>query len=877
MAWFAKKPRTRALTAAGQRIVPQTAVMVGSRRNDWQRLAWAYRTSVPELRFVGGFVATQLSRVRWYIAEVGPEGHQPRPVTGKPPEKDEKDGSPSEVSLRTQRIAMDALERLDLNSRGSSMAGRAAENFEYAGECYLLGEVNAVGVEEWSIRSVSEVKVSREGNVELVEPGKAQGRPLDLSRVELFRLWTPDPEYLDWADAKITACLGVLEEIVVYDRQARAAARSRIASGSLLYVPEELSLTRPGSAPVDVQAGVEDDDDLFMAELTAGMLTPISSDEDPSAIVPLVVRGPAMGPEGRAMKDLIGTVQIPREEVTDLIAKRDAAVQKLAHGMDFPPEIITGIGDVNHWNSWIVSDATVRQHLEPRCENLADSITASYLRETCLAQGCPPEEVARLCIWYDTTELSQPADPMGIAKDLWDRNAISNAALRRAGGYEDDDAPSAKESLIRTLSEGRTYEASIPIIFAMSDIDLNDPKMREAIALAHWMADKQKPGQASIAPPGQDGQVVIDRPSEAQASPQKPVPDDARASHSRTAPPGVAVAASAARDGQGRFATVEGKSRYKVDETLCRQLAAVDSRAIAELGGFIDAAILDIVRQAANRIRSGALRASAGTGEREMFRKDSDPVAIIAAAGPGQQWTVTDQQALEGALDRIQPRWMAAVRSAANRISGLLRKLLGNPPRRDLLDEFERRAAQAWPRLAGHIQQTAIGVLHGATPRPDPDADEPVMPRSVLAGALTEVGGLPETSPGIGTDGSPIGNQPATGLAAGTLVQDEITDAGGVELGRVWQWDGPPREPFQPHYDLDGVHFVDLDDPQLEVRPGDEWVGSHYRPGDHAHCACRVSLLAAVPREPGVHPDDATEEIAQLRAKHITQRGATKV
>lgn len=871
MAWFAKKPRTRALTAAGQRIVPQTAVMVGSRRNDWQRLAWAYRTSVPELRFVGGFVATQLSRVRWYIAEVGPEGHQPRPITGKPPEKDE---SPSEVSLRTQRIAMDALERLDLNSRGSSMAGRAAENFEYAGECYLLGEVNAVGVEEWSIRSVSEVKVSREGNVELVEPGKAQGRPLDLGRVELFRLWTPDPEYLDWADAKITACLGVLEEIVVYDRQARAAARSRIASGSLLYVPEELSLTRPGSAPVDVQAGVEDDDDLFMAELTAGMLTPISSDEDPSAIVPLVVRGPAMGPEGRAMKDLIGTVQIPREEVTDLIAKRDAAVQKLAHGMDFPPEIITGIGDVNHWNSWIVSDATVRQHLEPRCENLADSITASYLRETCLAQGCPPEEVSRLCIWYDTTELSQPADPMGIAKDLWDRNAISNAALRHAGGYEDDAAPSAKEQLIRTLSEGRTYEASIPIIFAMSDIDLNDPKMREALAWAHWMADKQKPGQPATAPPGQDGQVVIDRPSEAQASPQKPVPADARASHSRTAPPGVAVAASAARDGQGRFATPDGKSRYKVDETLCRQLAAVDSRAIAELGGFIDAAILDIVRQAANRIRSGALRASAGTGEREMFRKDSDPVAIIAAAGPNQPWTVTDQQALEGALDRIQPRWMAAVRSAANRISGLLRKLLGNPPRRDLLDEFERRAAMAWPRLAAHIQRAAVDVLHGRRDRPD--EDEPVLPRSILAGALTEVGGMPETSLGIGDNGSPIGGQPATGLSGGTLVHAEIVEAGGVELGRIWEHDGA-HDPFPAHVDLDGTHFVDWDDPQLAVQPGDEWIGTgHYSPGDHVGCHCVTTPVLAVPREQGVNPMTASDEIARLRAKHITDRGAVR-
>lgn len=841
MGLFGKpKPKQRALTAAGQRIVPETAASIGARRGDWQRISWAYRTSVPELRYVGGFVSTQVGRVRWFVAEAGPEGLEPRKLHGRPPEENEP---ASDISPRTQQIAIDALERLDLNSRGSSMAGRGAENFEYAGECYLLGEVNQLGQEDWSIRSVSEVKVDRNGAVQLVEPGKNNGRVLDLDTVELFRLWNPDPEYHDWADAKITACLGVLEEIVIYDRQARAAARSRIASGSLLYVPEELSLTRPGSAPVDVTApGVDDEDDLFMAELTAGMLTPISSDEDPSAIVPLVVRGPAMGPEGQPMKNLIGVVQIPREEVSEMISKRDAAVTKLAHGMDFPPEIITGIGDSNHWTGWLVSDATIKNHLEPRCENFADSLTASYLRETCLAQGCPAEEVAKLCVWFDATELSQPADPMGVAKDLWDRDIISDGALARAGGYEDKDMPGAKEKIARQLAKGRITPQAVPLIVALEASDLaSDPALQRAVKIAEELATP-----TAALPPASPRRPVIDisgqRKSEAQATPGQPVPQNVIPDTTKNRVPALTSAAD---------------TRSRVEDALSRQLGQIDQRAVAELGGFIDAAIMEIVRQAANRIRSGAQRQGAASPEKAMFADASggrDAVAVVAAAGPDYQWTVSDEQALEGALDRIRPQWLKTVTTAAQRVSSVLRRMLGRAPSQDFPAVYRMRAEQAWPRLAELIRRTAIDVLHGRVNHPNTDHDDqPVLPRSAITSALTEVGGLAPDSLGVGGDGLLVGEQPATGLAAGQTVLDEVAAAGGAVISRVWQWDGSPRDPFPAHLDLDEVEFDGWKDPKLAVRAGDEWIGGHYRPGDHGGCSCLSWLLITLPGQ-GVGP-----------------------
>lgn len=1067
MAWpFRRSPaadtaeqvvRPRALTAAGQRVTVQTARAQSTRRDvAQQRAAWAYRRAVPEAGFAGSFVNGQVGRVRWFAAEDPGDGTDPISMLvdrGPGP-----DGAEPKVSERTRQIAIEGVQRLDLNRRGASMAGRLAESHDFVGECFLLGMTNPeTALEEWTIRSTSEVQIGTDGVVRLVEPGRsAEGLQLNLDQVALYRLWNPDTEYHDWPYAKMTANLGILEEILLYDRQKRAIARSRLASGAMLYIPEELSLTRAGAAPVSAELPAsEDDDDPLMDELAAAWREPVQNEESPEALVPIVIRGPAMGPDGATpYKNLIGVVMVPREEIADILAKRDAAVLAFAHGIDFPEERLTGMGKTNHWNGAVISDSEVKNHIEPRCENAADSLTSAFLRSYLLAHDCPPEEVRWCCVWFDASELAQPADPWALSKDAHASGVISDDRLRRDGGYSDGDAPGDVEAILRGLRAGTLLPETLPVYVALADLDPGQRAQVEAaltamqqIALSRRVAapggveprvidavptgttqrpastptpvstsgprvsltaaagrkgpkdDPQGPSVAGVAlVDGNTGRVLmlqrgLDDPADPAAGTWefpgghvedgdetslhagmrewaeevgRPFPEGGLVAHTWTSPNGVyqghlvvlpgaeglvdldgartvsnadddyseqsawwdldmarrmgpalrpevksgtpwpalkraaqrPVTASAGdgRDHGGRYSSA-GR-HWKVQEQLSRELGKVDQQLVAELGGFYDALILRTVEQAANRIRNGALRASAEergmfeTGQRDPATRRptaADAVTIVAAAGGQFPWTVTDQQALEGALDRGRLWWLRAIRAAAKRVAAVLARLTGEQPDPALIEGMERRAVEAWPELAQRIEATTLDVLHGRVPDDDPerpddllvedapdrDADgdgvaDTVLPRDAITRAITDVGGRPAE---VGDGVAPR----STGLTSGTAVVETVEKAGGSGLGFEWQWYSHPRAPFQPHLDLSGARFDGFDDDRLAVQAGHEaWIGrGHYSPGDHKGCGCSTYIVWATPvdsEEPRSAADTMlTDTARQARVREVAE------
>ena len=38
------------------------------------------------------------------------------------------------------------------------------------------------------------------------------------------------------------------------------------------------------------------------------------------------------------------------------------------------------LGESNHWTAWLIDAQTFKNHLEPGCKMIADSITESYMR-----------------------------------------------------------------------------------------------------------------------------------------------------------------------------------------------------------------------------------------------------------------------------------------------------------------------------------------------------------------------------------------------------------------------------------------------------------------------------------------------------------------
>lgn len=448
--------RARPLTAAGTRINLRSPQLIHTRHPEWQGAAWDYRDEVPELRFAGDFVTNALGRLRVFPAENRPRGQEPVPLA--------HDSVPAQVTAaplvteHTRQCAAAAIERLDLDRHGSSLLGRMGENLEFAGECYLLGEPGDEG-EQWTIRSVSEVQITQ-GGARLVEPGQGSvaSRELRADQCELLRLWNPHPRYYDWPDAAVAALLGTLEGMVLLARRGRAHDRSRISSGKALFIPDELSLARPGTAE-----DTDEDGDPFLAGLAEAMLTPIRDESDPSAVVPIVIRGPGMLGD-RPTADVIGTVDLHGEDPADLDGRYEALVQRFARGINLPPEIVKGIGDTNHWTGAMVDASMVKSHIEPRAERMVDALTAAYFRPALKAMGVPLEQRNRVCLWFDSSELVQNPNRDQAAKDAHTAGVISNAALARELGFTKDDEPDNLERLLRAVDRERLSPASVPIM-----------------------------------------------------------------------------------------------------------------------------------------------------------------------------------------------------------------------------------------------------------------------------------------------------------------------------------------------------------------------------------------------------------------------------
>lgn len=803
----------RALRAAGARVNLDAPEPVMLRRHQWQTDAWGYRDTVPEMRFAMDFVSDALGRLRIFAAENRSRGEDPVAFG--------TDGLT--VSPQSQAVARDAIDRLDLDKHGSSILSRAGENIDVAGECYLLGELQPGGAEQWSIRSVSEIKLAGE-RIQLVEPGKSSGgRELDPATSDLLRLWKPHPQFYDWPDSGMSASLEYAEELRLISRRIRATHRSRLGSGALFYLPNEFSLTRPGSAAVPVGGTglVDEDDDPLMEELTTALLAPIADESDPSAVVPILIRGPAMIGDKPAL-GLIGAVEIPRQDAGSLADDREKATKAFARGIKLPPEILMGIGDVNHWSGAVIDAATCKNYIEPRAEVLCDALTMAYLRPSMQAAGCPPEDIARTVLWFDASELVENPDRGKDAKDTHDRGAISDEVLRRSTGFGEEDAPDVYERVFRAIERRAISDQQLPVLLAAAGLPADDPLVVAAVAAA-------RAGQAA-------GPAQIRGPQVVDAEPV-PTPD------ATPAPEPEPRTASAAPD--------ERAPAWQVDEQLCRQLGEVDAQLLSRLLAHCEATVGRAVERAATRIKARSQRDE----QLAAAFRGRDQVAVVASLGRARCSAFAEDDDVADSIEALHSLWTRTVGDASYRIAELVGRLLGRPPSQELVARLVRGGERGWSWLAPRLARLAQRLLFGEAELPVERGEESpgIVPVGLVRGALGEAGGRPADDPGVDEDGQPTGPRrpgPPPGLGSGDEVVEHMHANGAVDLGYEWSYFGVQRKAFPPHLALSGRRFSEFNDPMLSTRPEHlGWLGPFYAPGDHKGCMCSVHLIWAAPSE----------------------------
>lgn len=418
----------------------------------WQQEAWEYYDAIGEVKYAFNLVASVVSRIRLYPAVVTDSSQAPQAIS-----------KVESVDPQLAAAAERALARLDSAYGGQAGLLRdAALNLSIAGECYLVQVPERIGSglpESWDIKSIDEVIADQKGNLRVVSRREASFTNQAASsavvlgpRAFVGRIWRSHPRFSDEADSSLRGLLDLCAELLLLNRTFRATARSRLNAGAL-YLPDGLAASSmpigdmPYSDEQDVDPALlaEEAEDNFENELIDAMTTPIKDEDSASAVVPLIIRGPA------ELGEKIKQFKFERSFDPALAQRADRVLERILQGLDVPKDIVTGLANVKYSNALQIDEALYKAHIEPLMLLIADALTVVYLRPYLVANGYSPSEVERVVVWYDPSAIATRNDRAADADMGFDKGAISFDTWRRAHGFSDADAPTADETVLRTI------------------------------------------------------------------------------------------------------------------------------------------------------------------------------------------------------------------------------------------------------------------------------------------------------------------------------------------------------------------------------------------------------------------------------------------
>lgn len=858
----------RVLTAASMRLDltdRREARRMRALRQGWQLEAWAYRDSIPELRYAFEFLANCTARMKIFAAGLadGAESDSPVPLV------DLEDCPPDIVAACSQAFSELGNGKLAL----AHLLKVLSTNTSVAGECYLHGATDPqTGSVTWRIRSVDEIIVYDDRYKLREVPMDPQGIlgwvDLDPEVNYIARIWREHPRFRVLADSAMRALIDECESLMILRRMIRATGRSRLAGRGLILLPNEASITVPTDDNGDPQS------DPFFAALAETAMTSIADEGTAAAVVPIMARMPGEFIDKVRHLDFAAAFD-------EMSAKtRDELVGVLATGIDLPKEIITGVADLNHWSAWQVDDNTFRHHVEPHVVTCCDSLTSAFLRpylQSAAGDGLDPQDVAnwveRICVWFDPTELVTHPDQTSDAFQLHDRIVISDASLRRTAGFSEADAPDSTEIEERLIKNMRTWPPNLVAEFIHRlDPTLVVPPITVAGTVPGIKPTGVDTGMPASAPVGPAA-----TPPERSTGTAPPAPlDDTPGPPSLTASAQCdrflaltasyreeerrvlairlfarafgreALVAALAPPEQAENATRVAASILAVAplddrmRRLSRRLAQLDSDLRSRLQTAACAAMLRQLEKAGGRLRSKVAK------NEDLRRKIAEvPMARVAAA-LGEPLVsslgVTPADLMGGSSwDAFREQFYSWTRAAQRQALKIACQIADIPEDTDAATTADAAMSgsldEAWQLLETALDTIAHDVLYN----PDPNATDAlsfnpdtVVPMGTIRAALGVAGGN-ELAPAPTGAAIPIG-QPIGQIGTGTTVQDLITATGGAIEGYEWQWNAV-QDPFEPHQDLDGTVFGSFTDDSLG-NSGDYPDNEYYFPGDHPGCMC---------------------------------------
>jgi len=379
------------------------------RDETWQRELWRLYDIVPEFAFSARWVGNCCSQVRIYVAEVDKLGRVQAETT-----------KPKINALADRVLGGPAQKAEALRAMGI--------NLTVAGECFILGKTTKSQTDEWYILSSSEIRRVK-GDPYWGHKDKPQ--LIDLSKEMVTRVWTPHPQRIWCADSPSRACQPVLRELEQLTKYVFSQIDSRLIGAGLLIIPNNLDFPADDSSPNSSSA-----DTLMMKLATAGAAS-LRGEGTAMAVLPHIIEA---DPESiqHGFK-LISFASELSKQAEDL---RKEAIHRLGAGLDMPPEVLTGMGDQNHWNAWFIDGYGIKVFIESILTRACDALTQAYLKPALELMGEDPD---RFQFSYDTSPLAVRPQRLQDALNLFEKEIIGKEAVREAGYFKESDAMSDDE------------------------------------------------------------------------------------------------------------------------------------------------------------------------------------------------------------------------------------------------------------------------------------------------------------------------------------------------------------------------------------------------------------------------------------------------
>lgn len=434
-----QRPTPLGLIASAQRLT-STNISGGANRagkaSEWQADAWDMYDLIGEQRFLANTLAGRASQARLYVGRL-----------------------PADDPLAEPEALEDPVLQQMLDSIGKAATGRAqlvlrmVMNYFIAGEGYLVGfpphilakargDVAPTPINgnadvlmtdlEWRVLSVDELRYKTEKTIE-VSLAETGGKRTEIPIDDLYvvRSWRPHPRKAWQADSPTRSSLPVLRELVGLTMAIGAQVDSRLAGAGVFIVPDSAR-----KAMLRAMGESEDSaDDPLADALIEAMSAAISDRSSAASFTPLVLTVPD------ASAEHFKHITFDKDFDKQLKPLREEAIRRVALGQDAPPELLLGVGGMNHWGAWLVREDVVTTHLEPPLALFCDSLTTQYLRPLMAALGYSQDEIDDTVVWYDVSHMIVRPNRGTDAQSIYDKGELSGEALRRENGFDENDAP----------------------------------------------------------------------------------------------------------------------------------------------------------------------------------------------------------------------------------------------------------------------------------------------------------------------------------------------------------------------------------------------------------------------------------------------------